>query len=998
MGSERLPPTRHADVRFGILGPLKVMVGSEPVPIPSGRQQTILGALLLNANRTVSGDWLVEVIWDGDPPSTARRQLQNCVSALRQIFRKLGVPSPIMTSSPGYLVRVPEHRLDVGVFRQLVAQSETAERAERLAEAADLLREALALWRGPVLGAEGSRLRGGAVRLDEERVGVLEKRIDLDLRLGRHRRLIGEVSGLVDQYPLREHLRSLLMLALYRCGRPAEALDVYRVGRAVQIADVGLEPGKELKRLHAAILAEDDTLLAGWPQPGEAESESRSIPHQLPPDIADFVDREALIEQAESALSGGGEWAPAPRILVITGKVGVGKTTLAVHLAHRMYAEHFADGQLYCCIAGTRGTPATPADVLGRFLRALGVPGSRIPEGLDERAEMYRALLAGRRMLIVLDDVTAEAQIVPLLPGSDRCAVIVTSRARLSGVPGARLMEMDTLSPAQAVRLIGNVIGFERVRAEAAAADTLVRLVGGLPLAVRILAVRLAARPHWSLATLLERLADERHRLDELSYGDMDVRASLRLTYDALPTPAARLFQLLGLVAAESLPMWVAAALVDDDTTRSTDALELLVDSQLVDVESFTPHGQPRFVFHDIIRLFARELPAGHRDARTTALERVLAGWLAQVERAHRKIYGGDFTVLRGSAPRLWLAGGHMERAVENPLTWLETERQNLCLAVGQAADLGLSELSWELAVSMVTLFEARGYFDDWHQTHDRALDAVRAVGNRRGEAALLCSLGSLHLRRNQLTQARSVLPRATELFDELGDTHGLAMALHNLSLLYYGEGDTARSADACRLALSGFRQEGDLIGHAHVLGQLARIDLDASRHESAVERLNTALALCREVGVPRVEAQTLHRLGEVLLRQHRYDRAKLIVGNVLAIVRSDGDVVGEGHALHTLGLICSRMGDRDEGARLLRAAIYINERIMDFVGAARVSLDLAELLGGGWDDGEAITLVERAVQTFADHEVPEWEARARDVFDTLTGAARRIGRRAAGL
>ncbi|MFL6126422.1 AfsR/SARP family transcriptional regulator [Actinophytocola sp.] len=1006
MGSDVPLPARRAEVRFAILGPLEVTIGSESVPVSPGREQTILGALLLDANRVVSGDWLIEAIWDGDPPSTARSQVQNCVSALRRKFRRLGVPSPIVARPPGYLMDVPDHRLDVGVFGQLVTRAETAERTERLAEAVDLLRAALALWRGPVLGGEVSRpLRGRAVRLDEERLGVLEKRIDLDLRLGRHRELVGEVSGLVDEYPLRERLRGLLMLALYRCGRPAEALAVYRAGRATKVADVGLEPGKELKRLHAAILAEDDALLTGRPRPGDAEPRPLSVPHQLPSDIADFVDRDGLIEQAESVLSGEGERAPAVRVLVVTGRAGVGKSTLAVHIAHRTHAAHFPDGQLYCNVAGMRGTPATPADVLGRFLRALGVPGASIPDDLDERAKMYRTLLDGRRMLIVLDDVTAEHQIVPLLPGSDRCAVIVTSRARLTGVPGARLLEVDTLSPAQAVCLIGNVIGFDRVREEAAAADALARLVGGLPLAVRILAVRLAARPHWSLATMLERLADDRRRLDELSYGDMGVRASLRLTYDALPPHAARLFRLLGLVAAESLPMWVAAALLDDDTARSSDALELLVDSQLVDVVvvdvmAANAGGRPRFVCHDITRLFARELLADHQEDRaaTTALERVLAGWLAQVERAHRQIYGGDFTVLRGSAQRLWLAGGHMDGVVEDPLAWLDGERQNLCLAVEQAADRGLSELSWELAVSLVTLFEAHSYFDDWQQTHECALTAVRAAGNRRGEAALLCSLGSLHLSRNRLAPARSVLPRALELFEELGDTHGLAMTLRNLSLLHYAEGDTARSADACHRALDGFRREGDLVGHAHALGHAARIDLDAGRYQSAVDRLNTALAICREVKVPRVEAQIRHRLGEVLFRQRRYDQARLVMGQVLAIVRADGDLVGEGYAVHTLGLICSGTGDRDEGERLLRAAIDIRERIMDFVGAARVGLDLAALLGEWGRYREAIALAERAAHTFGDRKAPMWEDRARDVLDALAGTRPAVDRRASGL
>lgn len=997
MASHVVSSTTHSDVQFRILGPLEVTTGSTPVPIPSGRQQTILGLLLLDANRVVSGDRLVDAVWHGDPPPTARSQIQNCVSALRQIFRNLGVPNPLVTSPPGYLMHVPGLRLDVAAFEQLVARAEQAEHRDQPADAVGLLNEALALWRGPVLGGEISPLlRGSAVRLDEERLRALEKRIDLELRLGCHRRLIGEVSALVEEHPLREGLRGLLMLALYRCGRPGEALDVYSAGREISVAELGLEPGKELKRLHAAILAEDDTL---QPESGKPRPEPRPAvtPHQLPADVADFVGQQDALETAESVLLGGaGEQARAARILMITGKAGAGKTALAIHLAHRIHADHFPDGQLYCNFAGMRGSPAAPGDVLARFLRALGLPGSAIPEELDERAKLYRSLLNGRRMLVVLDDVTAENQIVPLLPGRDDCAVIVTSRARLTGIPGARQLDIDMLPTEQAVRLIGNVIGAERVDREPAAADVLAEQVGGLPLAVRIVAVRLAARPHWSLAAMRDRLADERHRLDELSYGDMGVRASLLLTYDSLSPTAARLFRLLGLVAAESLPAWVAEALLDEDAATSLDALEMLVDTQLLDVVSFDPHGRPRFALHNIIGVFARELLAEHEDdrSRTAAMARVLGGWLAQVEQAHRTIYGGDFTVLRGGAPRFRCPDEHLSLAAKELLVWLDAERENLCLAVGQAADLGLTELSWELAVSLVTLFEAHSYFDEWQQTHDRALRAVRRAGNRRGEAALLCSLGSLQLSRNRLPAARAALQPALAVFDEIDDAQGLAMTWRNLALLHYEEGDPGRSGAAGGHALEGFRQLGDLVGQAHVLGQLARVALHAGDYDLAVDRLNTALAICREVGFARVEAQILLRLGEVLYRRRWYDQAKLVIDIVLDIVRRDGDAVGESCALHMLGLVRAGMGSPQEGERLFRAAIDIRDRILDVVGTAQVNLDLAELLRERRALDEATTLVAHALRTFRDRKLPLWEARARTLFESLNGTT---GQAAAG-
>ncbi|MFL6141534.1 MAG: BTAD domain-containing putative transcriptional regulator [Labedaea sp.] len=978
-------------VQFRILGPVEVMRGDDPVRIPPGRQPVILGALLLEPNRVVSIDRLIDVVWEDSPPATARSQVQICVSALRHMFADLGVDQPIVTKPPGYLLRVADGQLDSQVFARLVDDAAGAHRQGRLEVAVELYREALGLWRGPALGGElGSLLGGAAVRLEEARLTALETCLDLELKLGRHQRLVGELTGLVAEHALRERLRGQLMMALYRSGRSADALEVYRAGYRIMVEELGLEPGEELRGLEAAMLAEDPAL-----QPDVRESPASpdgypTVPRQLPADIVDFTGRDALVEQAEAALLGADGPNPAVRVVVLAGKAGVGKTSLAVHVAHRIAQRRFGDGQLFAKLAGTQRTPADPADVLGRFLRALGIPGSAIPEEIDERAEMYRSLLAGRQLLVVLDDVAAVRQVTPLLPGSGSCAVIVTSRTRLTEIPGARVLDVDLLRPESSLALLGTVIGAERVAGEQVAAAALVRMVGGLPLALRIVAARLAARPHWSLASMVGRLADERRRLDELAYGDMMVRASLQLTYDGLEPQAARLFRLLGAYSGESIPVWVAAALLDEDPLDAAALLERLVDTQMLDVTGPDLDSQPRYGFHAIIRLFAREqLAKEPAPARNAAVERVFGGWLARAENIHRQLHGGDYTVLRGGAPR-WRPEHEDPTALPvEPLRWLEAESVNLVAAVGQAADEGRDEVCWELATQLVTLFELGSYFDEWQQTHERALEVVRAAGNRRGEAAVLCSLGSLYLTRRRLPSARAVLEPSAALFAEVGDAHGHAMARRNLAVLDHHNGELDAAWAGFGAALDGFRRVGDLIGQANVLSMIAAVSSSRGNYEHATDQLSEALGICREVGSRRVEGQVLFRLGETLYTQRRLEEADLVLGTVLELVRANRDVVGEGYVLHKLGQVRMRLGRRAEAQELLRLAIRQREQILDQVGAARVHLDLATLLAEQGEQEEAVELVEHAVTTFGARKAAELETGARRMLASLTDPER---------
>ncbi|MCE0537668.1 NB-ARC domain-containing protein [Kineosporia rhizophila] len=738
---EAVGVTEEGRVEFRILGPVEVWLDGRQYSLDGSKQRTVLAALLLAKGRILADDRLSSLLWGEEPPATAAAQLYTHVSRLRKL---LGERAAIRRQRPGYLIEIGSAQIDHVEFERLSTAGRAALEAGSYEDASATLGRALRLWRGPALANVTEHLAEmGLPGLEEARTVALESRIEADLALGRSGPLLAELTSLVALYPLRERLRALLMIALYRADRQADALNVFHEGRTLLAEELGVDAGPGLTGLYQEILNGElqvgpgrTPLRADAPEP--AASEQR--PSTLPSDVPDFTGRQCEVRQiAELLTTGAGSGRSG--IAMITGMPGVGKSALAVQAAHRC-RDDFPDGQLYADLREANGTPADSVLVLGSFLRSLGMPESDVPQDRAQRIRCYRSLLADRRVLVVLDNAASDRQVRCLLPSGPECGVLITSRSPLTTLEGTQLVDLEPFDVSESVAMLSGIIGREPVVAENKAVARLAAACGGLPLALRVAGARLVSGGHHSPGRLANRLWAESGRLDQLRLGSLDVRAILEGAYWDLDPRARTALRRLALLEVPDFASWVTAAVLEVGEEDAEDVMDVLVGARLVSVLG-RPTGGVRYRVHDLVRLMARERaaaeePAGERQA---ALDRAMGAWLTVAAEADRRL-GGEAPA--GGASRWRLGSGYLRRLLEDPLTWFEQEEGALVAVLEQAVRTGRTAHAWETAQSLSGYFGHHHRHDDWRRTHQRAWTVAHASGDVLGQAAILQGLARL--------------------------------------------------------------------------------------------------------------------------------------------------------------------------------------------------------------------------------------------------------------
>ncbi|GLZ29502.1 SARP family transcriptional regulator [Lentzea sp. NBRC 105346] len=955
-------------VRALALGPIEVWVDGRQVNLGGPKPRTLLAALLLQPRQVVPVERLIDLIWDESPPQTAGALVHTYVSSLRRALDKA-----LVTRAPGYLLNIAAEHSDIELFGRHLTAAREAERAGEHEQAIEQYQAALGLWRGPALhGVEASFARGRALQLEESRLGAEEALGRCELAAGRVEDAIARLSSVATAYPSREETRDLLMRALYRAGRQADALAVYRDARTYLLDELGIEPGEQLRELHNQIL--NGTLAAPVkvvPPPPRAEPRPHVVPHHLPPDISDFTGREDALKHVLTIADSADTGTATPTV-VISGFGGAGKSALAVHAAH-LLRKSYPDGQLFADLRGA-GRDLDTHEVLGRFLGLLGVAAPDQPDAPDERVELYRRTVADRRLVILLDNARNEQQVRGLLPGNPNCFVIITSRSRLTGIEGASPLELDFLTPDVSAEMLSRIIGDARVTAEPEAAQRICDLCGGVPLALRAAGAKLLARPHWPLKTLAKRLSDERRRLDELAVGDLAIRSSLQLNYAELDELHRRAFHLLSLLDLPDFGSWVAAPLLGVALDEAEDIVEHLVELRLVDVIGVDQIGRVRYRFHDLVQLFgAEQAKAEDPEAVTTAVSRTLATWMALVEAGSECLP----RVTLGLRPQLELEvdvdPALAEEVEEDPTGWLRSETAAVVRAVERAHDLGVDEITTTLITSLLSSpFAARNEFGGWQRTHEVALRSARSRGNRRAEAVLLAGLGQLRYEQDDFTLALENFQQAAMFAEEVGDRSTLAVAL-------VGMGTVRRDLaefDEARKLLDRAVELGDAGVVAAASYGVGAIHRDHGDLPAAVEAFDRCVRLYQELGDQRGAALALRGLSLCHRATGEYGQAVELSRSAEEILREAGDELGATYAAQSLAKALFRNGTVAGVAELLEACLEVCTRQHDRFGVALVTRTQGEFALAQGELDEATASLTEALGQWTELGLPIWRAR----------------------
>jgi DNA-binding SARP family transcriptional activator/Tfp pilus assembly protein PilF len=972
-------------MRFRILGPVEVQVDGGWSSISATKWRTMLAVLLLRAGEVVPTEQLIDEVWPADAPATAMNLISVYVLRLRRLIGD-AEGQLLVTRSRGYQLLAGPGDVDAQQFAGLAAEGRAALSAGDSLRAAELLSEALGLWQGSRALADvpdSPLISAAASGLEEARVGALELRINADLGCGREAQVVAELRRLLSEHRLREGLWALLMRALYSSGRQAEALEAYAQAREVIAGELGVDPGAELRQLHEQMLradaapgsqssatktaaadspftasppraqagpdpaGEDGHQLPQRPQAGPPRAAADPLPlvAQLPADIADFTGRADHVQNLRDLLSGPRRPdSPGAVVLAaVIGAGGLGKTTLAVHAAHLLRGS-YPDGQLYANLVGANAHPVPPGDVLARFLRDLGVDPARIPASEEERGAQYRSLLTDRRVLIVLDDARDAAQVRPLLPGSASCGVLVTTRNRLPDLVGSRLVDLDVLDEAESRELFASIIGPGRADAEPDARDDVLTACAGLPLAIRIAGARLTARGNWTVRSLARRLSNERRRLDELKTGDLAVRTCFEVSFASLPrgqadgVEPAHAFRLLGLWPGRSIGLTAAAALMGQPEEKVADALEELVDAQLL--QSPAPD---RYRFHDLLRAYAADRAnAGETEAvRDDAVRRLLTWYLHTVDAVSRIVSPHRYPF--ALAPGIPGCEPLSFRSLNEALNWCEVERSNLVTTTRQAAAQGLHVLAWQLPVAAYGFFNRRTYWLDWVETHQIALSSVRVLGDKRGEALVLNNLGVAFTRRH-MDEAAGYFEQALAIRRQIADLPGEAQTATNLADSYLWLKRYDEALDLLKRALEIQRQAANPYSEGVVLNNLGEAYLALGRIGEAVDSLERAREMFAGIGEIRGEGYALDNLGEAYLALGRAADAVGVLERALELRHSSEDPLDEAQTLRHLARAHLAGQQPGQARTYLRRALTICEELGDEPQASAISVQLREL------------------------------------------------------
>ncbi len=899
--------------RFGVLGPLTIESPPGRRTAPRGdHQRALLAVLLLNANSSVPVDALVETLWPETPPKSYSSNLHTYVSRLRARFEGLAIERDPL----GYRLIVEPGDLDLLSFREAAAAGKAAARAGDPASAAGHYRRALAEWRGPVLsGLHLPRLDADVARLESERLAAFEDCVDAELSDGRHGELTGELQAMITEHPLRERLAAQLMTALHRAGRQADSLAVHRELRTTLVEELGVEPGAEVRRVHAAVLRGED------PVPPTKAAPVFPI-CQLPPDIADFAGREGEVSKL-SGLLGASTGVP---VAVITGEPGAGKSTLAVSTAHRL-RRSFPDGQLFVPLAGA-SSPRDLADVLGDLLRALGVTGPAIPDDVEARAAVYRGRLADRRVLVVLDDAAGPDQVRALLPGTPGSAVLITSRQRLSGLAGADRLHLAPLSGSEAMTLLARLAGPDRVGAERADAERIAKACGNLPLALRIAGSRLAMRPGLPLGKLAGKLEDEVSRLDELQVSDLQVRGSIALSHQALSPAARRAFVLIGRSRTLDLPAWAVSALIDcadradnADADGADEAIDELVEASLLEATGVDPTGEQRFRLHDLVRVFATELgrELETHDERVATVAKVSDAALCLADTAARRLPRTvPMPLSDQDLPAQPLPAELVERLLRDPGTWFSVERANLVTAVSSLCAVGWLRKALRILERLSAYLYLHSHYTDMRTAYETLRDAARKAGDR----------------------------------------HIVVIAEANLAVLLHARGEYERAVEGYRECSKELAELGDLATRAWVETNLAHCLVGLGRAGESLHAATQAreLSTVEDSGTHarRAESAALHRLGKI-------SEALEIDRRILAEARESADDRRLGIALQGLSWSLMLDGRPEEALETVEESVLVLRRTTAKSALAKSLRTQGAILAGAGRRADAVKAYENA-------------------------------------